>query len=129
MHSAFLAQVIGWYLFLMGLAFLMNQAHFKKIWHDTLTNPALTTLWGAVSMIFGLIVVISHRVWVSDWPVVVTLMGWFLLLNGAARIFLPEHVAKFYKSLHSKLGFGLLCWFWLLVGLYLIWMGHSHACC
>ncbi|MBS0624919.1 MAG: hypothetical protein JSS32_02575 [Verrucomicrobia bacterium] len=130
MHSSiFLAQLIGWYLFLTSLSWLINQAHYKKVFSDFLGNQSLLTFAGAVGIIFGLLIVLVHNKWVSDWPILVTIIGWLTLLQGAFRLLFPEGAIRFTKNLQAKLGPSLLCWIWLLIGLYLIWVGHTCASC
>ena len=126
--SVFLAQVIGIYLFLVSLAMLMHQQHSKKVIHEFLASSPLIALSGGLSLMIGLLLVVSHNVWVAKWPVVITIVGWLTLLQGCARIFTPHAFTKFMKHLTHKKGYLLMSWIWLLVGLYLIWMGFSSQC-
>ena len=126
--SIFLAQVIGIYLFLVSLAMLMHQAYSKKVIHEFLAIPSLIALSGGLSLIIGLLLVVSHNIWVAKWPVLITIIGWIMLLQGCARIFIPDTFVKFMKDLTSKKGYLLMSWVWLLVGLYLMWMGFSAEC-
>jgi len=126
--SVFLAQVIGIYLFLVSLSILVNQQHSKKLIHEFLASHALVALSGGISLILGLLIVISHNIWIAKWPVVITLVGWITLIQGCARIFIPAMFTKFMKDFTHKKGFLLMSWIWLLVGLYLIWMGFSDHC-
>ena len=126
--SVFLAQVIGIYLFLVSLAMLMHQAHSKKVIHEFLAIPSLIALSGGLSLIIGLLLVVSHNIWVAKWPVVITIIGWIALIQGCARIFVPQAFVKFMSEITHKKGYLLLSWVWLLVGLYLIWMGFSGQC-
>lgn len=125
--SIFLAQVIGCFVFLTSLATLVNQQRSKKLTTDLMGNPVLMLLAGTLSLIIGLLIVMSHNVWVSDWPVVVTLFGWFVLFQGLMRIFFAEAFIKLMKDLMAKSGYLLMCWVWLLVGIFLIWAGFSHV--
>lgn len=121
--SIFYAQVVGLWLFLIGLAMVVHSARFKKTAMDTLTNPGLMTYTGLFALGVGLLVVISHNIWVTSWPVIVTLFGWFLILQGLLRLFWPESFAKFMKNLMANSGFTVVSWVWVVVGLYLIWVG------
>lgn len=121
--SIFYAQVLGLWLFLMGLAMVVHQPRFRKTANETLNNPAVMTLSGLVSLGVGLLIVISHNIWVGAWPVIVSIFGWVLVFQGVMRIFWPEAFAKIMKDLLAKSGFTVLSWIWLLVGLYLVWVG------
>lgn len=123
--SVFLAQVIGCYLFLVSLAMLVHQARFKKTMHDFLGNHSLVTLTGTMALVVGLLIVVSHNVWVGQWPVVITIVGWITLLQALMRIFFPEAYIKMMKDMMAKTGYLLMSWVWLLVGIYLIWAGFS----
>jgi hypothetical protein len=37
----------------------------------------------------GLLLVVSHNVWVAGWPVIVTLLSWLVLIKAIAYLLLP----------------------------------------
>ena len=45
---------------------------------------------GTILFVAGLSLVRSHNRWSRDWPVLVTLTGWVVLLAGLYRMFAPE---------------------------------------
>ena len=83
------------------------------------------TFSGLVALALGLLIVISHNIWVPAWPVVVTLFGWILIFQGVMRVFWPEAFAKMMRDLLAKSGFTVMSWIWLVVGIYLIWAGFA----
>lgn len=121
--SMFYAQVIGLWLFLVALGMIVHQARFKRITMDTLNNGELMTFSGMCALGLGLLIVISHNIWVAAWPVVVTLFGWVLILQGLMRLFWPEAFAKKVKEALAGNGYTVISWIWLLIGVYLIWAG------
>jgi len=125
--SLFLAQVIGLYLFLTALAMLVHQHRFKKTNTDLLNNQLLITLTGGILLILGLLIVVDHNVWVPDWPVLITIIGWIMLLTGLMRLFVPDAYVKMSKDMQGKLVYTLGCWVRLFVGIYLIWAGFSQG--
>ncbi|MGB7978984.1 MAG: hypothetical protein WCF19_07505 [Chlamydiales bacterium] len=122
-NSIFYAQVIGLWLTLLGLAMIIHHARFKKTLHDTLTHPAVLTATGLIALALGLLIVVSHNIWVPAWPVVVTLFGWVLIFQGIMRIFWPESLAKMMKDILAGSGYTVMSWVWLIVGVYLLWAG------
>lgn len=124
--NMFYAQVLGIWLFLIALAMLVHQERIKKILSEGLSHPPIVFLTGLIGLAAGLLIVISHNVWVSAWPVLITITGWVLLIQGVLRIFWPDVFTKWMKDMMAKKGFTLWSWVWLLVGLYLIWMGFSQ---
>ena len=73
--SIFLARLIGPVMALVGVSVLANEAAFRKLAQEFLRSPALIFLSGMTLMPAGLAVVLSHNVWVADWPVIVTLLN------------------------------------------------------
>ena len=125
--SIFLAQVIGCYLFLMSIAMLVHQQRFKKTMSDLLGDATLITLSGGICLAVGLLIVVDHNIWVPDWPVLITLIGWILLLQGLMRLFVPDAFVRMSKDMMGHVVYTLLCWIRLVVGVYLIWAGFSQA--
>lgn len=121
--SMFYAQVIGLWLFIIALAMLVHNQRFRKTVSETLSHPGLMTFTGLVALALGLLVVISHNIWVPAWPVVVTLFGWVLIFQGIMRIFWPDSFAKMMRDMMAGSGFTVMTWVWLIVGVYLIWAG------
>ncbi|MCE7980861.1 MAG: hypothetical protein DYG89_06685 [Caldilinea sp. CFX5] len=50
--------------------------------------PPVVYLSGTLMFVGGLAVVRTHNLWVRNWPVLITLSGWFFLLLGLFRMFL-----------------------------------------
>jgi uncharacterized membrane protein len=62
----------------------------------------------------GLSIVRAHNRWVASWPVVLTLVGWFGIVAGLARIFLTSAAQQSAPSMAVPFELGLI-----LVGLFL----------
>lgn len=83
-NSKRLAGLIGPTLIVLSISEALN-AH---IW---LTVSATQTyLVGTLWFIAGLTIIRTHNIWALDWPVLITLIGWFALLGGLARMFFPQ---------------------------------------
>ncbi len=124
-RSVFFAQIIGCYLVILSLAMLIHYDRFKKIVTECLESPSMIFSAGSLSLIFGLFILVPHNVWVLQWPLIITLIGWFCIIQAILRLFFPQHIIKLAKKLLAKKGFIFLSWIWLLIGLYLTAMGFS----
>lgn len=124
--SHFLAQLIGIYLILISFAMLFQRERFKKTIGELLSSGPLLALTGNLGVIFGLLIVLVHNQWVSEWPVLITLFGWILLVQAAMRIFFPHNFIELVKAIDTKIGYTLYSWIWLIVGIYLAWMGFNY---
>lgn len=49
---------------------------------------------GLCLFVAGLAIVRAHNLWVRAWPILVTLVGWFLIALGMLRMFAPELFLK-----------------------------------
>mgnify|MGYP001180073665 CR=1 FL=1 len=58
-----------------------------KIWKTI--DPTVVSLNGLVLLISGLVIVRSHNVWTFDWRLIVTVMGWLIVLAGVFRSYRP----------------------------------------
>ena len=42
---------------------------------------------------------LTHNVWVANWRVLITLIGWLMLIRGAVRILAPEMIMGYATTL------------------------------
>ncbi|MBF8263965.1 MAG: hypothetical protein HW387_1630 [Parachlamydiales bacterium] len=123
--SSFFAQVIGFYLFFICLAMLLQPQRFKKIMTEVLAHPASLFVCAATNILFSLVVLVPHNLWVANWQVLITIIAWLALLKGLVTLFFPERYVNMSKNLMSKQSYQVWTWVWLLIALFLVWMGLS----
>jgi hypothetical protein len=121
--SIFLAKLLGPILALAGLAMLINRKELGALAQEFLRSRALFFLLGLVDFAVGLAIVLTHNVWAADWRVIITVLGWLLLVRGVVRTLIPEQVKPYGTKLLKNenlvigsiavlLGLGLvLCYF------------------
>ena len=80
--SIFLAQVIGWYFVIISLFLLGRRQAMKSLVGDILADRALMFFIALITLILGLLLVVSHNLWVMGWPVIITLVAWLVLISG-----------------------------------------------
>jgi len=93
--SLFLAKLIGPVLLVIGVGLLVSRSVYREAAEEVIKSRALLYLFGAIEFTAGLAIVLTHNVWVWNWPVIVTLLGWLLLIRGAFRIVLPQQIVDF----------------------------------
>ena len=122
--SVFLARLIGPVMVLVGISLLMNEAAFRKMAMEFLRSPALIFLSGMILMPAGLAVVLSHNVWVLNWPLLITLLGWIAVISGALRVFAPDRAVRIgKKAMASKEIMTVAAAVWLVIGAVLCYFG------
>ena len=92
-RSIYLAKLIGPVLLAMGLGVLLNSAAFRVMADQFLHNYALIFMSGLLTLTAGIALVLAHNLWVGDWRVIITILGWLGVIGGVARIVVPQQVA------------------------------------
>lgn len=94
MITMFLATVIGWYLVILSLFTFFQYGQLKSIATEIMGNRGLFFIVAIVTLILGLLMVVSHNLWVMDWPVVITLISWLVLVSALLRLFYLDTAMK-----------------------------------
>lgn len=100
--SAFIARLMGPMLLINAIAILVNRRGFQDMIAGATRNPAVIYLTGLLTLLAGLLVLEFHNVWVLDWRVLVTVVGWLSILGGIARIVFPAGMAAIGERMVSR---------------------------
>jgi hypothetical protein len=90
--SIFLAKLIGPILLVAGVAMLVNRKDLDALAQEVLRSRLMLFLFGLIDLSVGLAIVLTHNVWAADWRIIITLLGWLLLVRGAVRLLIPDQV-------------------------------------
>ena len=90
--SIFFARLWGSYFVIFGLLFIITRQLGKTI--EMTDDKAFVISTGYITLIMGLVTIILHNIWVADWRIVITILGWFTLIKGIMKIGFPEHIHK-----------------------------------
>ena len=88
------AAIFGPFLFILGFWMLIYHENMMKIITSMKNTPSAFYLIGAINLFLGLVVVNEYNTW--DWTpaLLVTLLGWFLILRGLLALFVPQSFVK-----------------------------------
>jgi hypothetical protein len=92
--SLFLARLIGPTLLIIGISILLNREAFRTMAGEFIASRALIYVAGVLAFMPALALVLAHNIWVADWRVLITLVGWFALLTGGFRLLFPQEVMR-----------------------------------
>jgi hypothetical protein len=105
------------------IAVTISEALNAHIW---VTNIAPVIHFnGAVLFIAGLAIVRAHNHWIRSWTVIVTLVGWFVMLLGLFRMFAPELYLQNVRSTSTMMAIAsamMLC----PIGIYLTFKAYRR---
>lgn len=125
--SIFLAKLLGPIFLVIGLGVLFSRNVYRAAAEEVLEGRALLYLFGAIAFTAGLAIVLTHNVWVWGWPVIITIIGWLMLIRGTLRIVIPQQVGDLASRLMARnpnllnIGGAIA----LVVGVVLAWMGYG----
>ena len=100
MLSNYLAEIWGISIVVICLALLIKDSNLKGLFAKLDSDESLFA-WGLTSFVIGLAMVLAHNVWVRNWQVIITILGWLALIKGAAHLFMPELFRKWTKKLEN----------------------------
>ena len=86
--SLFLAKVFGVYLMVTSVAVTLRRKELVPAIEQLFDNRPLVFIMSIFAFVVGLLLVVSHNVWVAGWPVVLTILAWLVFLY----LFLPFEV-------------------------------------
>jgi hypothetical protein len=121
--SIFLAKFWGWYLIIFFFILSYNPTRINQIFDD-LKDQKFSILVAFIAITLGLLNIISHNIWKSNWTVIVTLIGWMSLGMGLFLFIFPNRAAKWIKYLNVKL-VQVIYVLLFIVGLYLLNAGYQ----
>ncbi len=102
--SLFIARLVGPMLLVISAAVLINQDNIREMATDFLEHRGLIFLAGIMTLLGGLVIVETHNVWVAGWPVVITILGWLLVVGGVFRVVFPDSVKSIGQSMLDRPG-------------------------
>src|SRR5664279_1992575 len=127
-RTIFLSRLIGLYCILV-IPSMVLQRQATVDWMTALFhNQSLMWVLSVITLTIGLAMVLAHNVWSGGaLAVVVTLVGWAVLIKGLLFLFLPSGVESelILNVLRNPLPFYVWMTPSLLIGIYLTYGGFS----
>lgn len=92
MTTIWISKFLGPIFIALSISMIVKPKHLQETTTRFLADSPLILVSGVLAMTAGLSIVNTHNLWVWDWPLIVTLFGWALVLGGASRIVAPDVV-------------------------------------
>jgi hypothetical protein len=97
-RSHFLAKLIGPVFIAGGIGLLFNTTIFRAMFEHALHDHMLIYLSGVLALPAGLAIVALHNDWKWHWPLIVTVLGWLMVVGGTVRMVSPQVVEMIGQS-------------------------------
>lgn len=121
--SIFLARFWGSLFLILGFSAISAKFLGRVIQYTD--DKAITVSTGYITFLLGLATVVAHNLWVADWRVMVTILGWITLFKGMEKIAFPDRVnkkAQMFKGKQTLWG-GVI----LLIGAFYFWLSMVNS--
>jgi hypothetical protein len=100
--SLFLAKALGLYLLILGITMFANKIEFLYNLREMIKHRPVMYLSAFITLILGILLVISHNLWVWDWRLIITLLAWWIFIKGVLRVIYPQIDRRWQKLLDSN---------------------------
>ena len=90
--SKFLGKVMGLYLIVISIAMFTNMPLFLNNIDKVIHDPQLMFISGFMTLIVGLLMVVSHNIWKWNWQGLITLIAWLTLLKAVSLTLYPQFI-------------------------------------
>jgi len=105
MADAQILQILGLILFVTGLGALLYPNHYRRLWQEFVQSRALVYSAGLAALAIGYLLIAFHGQWYLEWPVIITIFGWIVFIQGLVVVMLPEAFRKTARKImaHERL--------------------------
>ena len=95
--SILVAKIVAIYYVGIGLGVVTGQVEVKKM-IASFEDPGLSLISGLFMITVGGLLVNAHNIWVKDWTVLITIIGWALVIKGFLFTAFPKSMVSMSKS-------------------------------
>ena len=120
--SLFIAKLLGPSFLIVGTALLTKPEAFRVLLQEFIKSGVLLYLAGILGLVGGLALLLTHNVWVLDWRLIITLLGWVTVVRAIGTIFLPQQIGA--KLIEHRSSFVIAAGFDLMIGAVLSYFGY-----
>ena len=95
-RSEYIARLMGPVMLIIGIGMiggmLTEGDAYSSLLKEFIGSRALIFMTGVLALVAGLAIVNAHNLWVRDWRVVVTILGWLFIVRGVSNLVFPGTV-------------------------------------
>ena len=126
-RTIFLSRLLGLFLLAMSLALYLRKPELLPALNDLIQDAPRLLILSVAALLGGLAIVLTHNIWSGGaLPVVVTLLGWALMMRGLVLLLLPhEFIVRLFEMSRFADLFYLYAAVPLVLGLYLTFAGFT----
>ena len=108
----------------MGTSMAIRRKMLMSIFRDIAKHRTTSYILGVLITIIGLFIVLSHNVFQSGFPLLITVIGWGVLVEGVSYLFVSEEfLERYMTTLNIKKFYYFIAAAYLMLGGYLTYIG------
>ncbi len=89
-NTIFLAQLWGPAMLAVGLGFFVSRDFYRSIYRDLEKNSMAVMLFAMLGITAGIAQIMYHNTWATLPEIIISLMGWGLLIKGLICAIIPR---------------------------------------
>jgi hypothetical protein len=121
--TIFLAQIWGPIILALGIGVFTSRNHYRQLYRDLEKETLAVLSFGIFGMVLGIIHIQIHNAWDTVAQIIVSLLGWSLLLKATLFILAPKIVDRG-SEWAAKANLLPIAGVLMLCGGYLSWVGY-----
>jgi FtsH-binding integral membrane protein len=90
MRTRMFARALGPFFTIVPTTVAVRGAYMRSLFTEFKANPMWPWLFGAILLIFGLVIIAFHQYWRSPAAIIVSVVGWFLAIRGVLLLTVPR---------------------------------------
>jgi len=130
MRTRMFARVLGPYFAIVPTTVAIRGSYMQTLFTEFKANPMWPWLYGAILLMSGLVIIAFHQYWRSPPAIILSAVGWFLVIRGVLLLTVPQAYSSAGNAIYSSGAITAVRVFFFclgLVGLYLTYVGWKPA--
>ncbi|MFZ1177671.1 MAG: hypothetical protein WAO15_15645 [Mycobacterium sp.] len=127
-RTRFFSRVLGPFLVIVDVTAVARASDMQTLLSQFEANSMWAFVSGAFILLFGLIIVAAHQYWAGAAAIIVSLLGWLIVLRGLLLVAFPKVFVSVANNMIGAQAWWIsLCVVFALIGVYLTYVGWAPA--
>lgn len=96
--SILIAKIASVVLLSAGVGLVLNKGYYKRMEEKFMQEAGVDYLAGIFTITIGCLILNYNNVWEASWAVVITLLGWIVLIKGISTLAFPKAMKVLTKA-------------------------------
>ena len=90
MRTRMFARVLGPFFVIVPTTVAVRGSYMQTLFNEFKANPMWPWLYGAILLMFGLLVIAFHQYWRSPAAIILSVVGWIMAIRGVLCLTVPS---------------------------------------